>query len=1115
MHDVRQYYQYNNNCYICPTCLIVHKRFDSFTVAHFNHGQFTQSKSDTLKLCTSAEEGLDGEEEEEEDEEGPFYIWCNMEDARQYYKHHKQFLCPVCETYSVTFDEFVENHQQHARAFIRPKSTFTRPAKPINTSGISQQQQQQQQRPAMKRQYGGAMERIRLSHHTALRNCHITIEATLLDDDEDSVRNFVREHRDRLMLEFHQRLENNVEYKVQMTLLCNYHRVIKKAEEEEEDREEEKTWYVSNAAVPFVRTSEFMNDGARRLDEKMANYSSHGSNWTIQRIIKVGFIFTRHDDMCRIAGQSYIPLPASLDGPKKGLVNPQNKHDNMCFVYAILAVAKYDMIRDGNRHRVSNYTEFLNELVYNEDSMPMRIAAIPKFERQNPQYRINVMRYTAVGEDSDDNEDKEAEEEDEKEVYSNPHVALIYRSRNNDMNAQVINLLLLESEKTFHYVGVVNLNNLLNTHKGHKRIQSRWCTNCLHGFGLQSALDKHRVLCESSKVGATACVMPDKVELKFSDLHKTVSPAYVVYADFESLLVPQVDDEKRPQIHLPAAAAYLMISATSVDIQSPAPTVYKDFYGPNCIVDFLTSLEEQAKVVYDWYREFGDIEMLPLTDVELSDFTSSTHCYLCNNKFNNDKVKDHDHFTGHFVGAACNECNLARRHSSKMPFLPIVFHNLRGYDMHHIVRHAIDKFPAWNLTCIPQSSEKFLSLTAYIKGRASLRFIDSYQFLNAPLSRLVTNLDKDNDLLLTNNLSNLPDYVRNSKGIFPYSFAKTFNELEQAADSLPSIDAFYDVLTERVTVTQQDHEVACRIWRDVGCRNLKDYMMTYLKLDVFLLADVFEAFRYTVINEDNGLDLLHFYSIPGLSWSSALKSMNRPLQLLDDPTMYQFFESGIRGGMTFVNKHHVTANERTSMLYIDINNLYGWALSRKLPCSDFTWIVDDDQLLYDLVHVKLPFMDVAQCDVGYLFEVDLHTPHHLHDKLDQLPPAPITQPPPGSKVCKLLLTHEDKSHYLVHFALLQHYMSPPSSKTMCSESLLRATRANVPPLQVKSLAHSISSRTTVSTVRPLRTFANVLICVYATRTKSWLHIQARRHSNAQSPSPTTWCWPRCVKTRFV
>ena len=260
----------------------------------------------------------------------------------------------------------------------------------------------------------------------------------------------------------------------------------------------------------------------------------------------------------------------------------------MCFVYAILAVAKYDMIRDGNRHRVSNYTEFLDELVYDEDSMPMRIAAIPKFERQNPQYRINVMRYTAAAVDDDNDDKEEEEEEEEKEVYSNPNVALIYRSRNLNMNAQVINLLLLENEQHFHYVGVVNLNNLLNTHKGHKRIRPPWCANCLHGFSLQAALDKHRVLCESNKIGAMVCVMPtkDKLQLKFSDLHKTVWPAYAVYADFESLLVP-TDDESKPQIHLPASAAYLMITASSADIHSPAPTVYKSSTVPTVSLNFL------------------------------------------------------------------------------------------------------------------------------------------------------------------------------------------------------------------------------------------------------------------------------------------------------------------------------------------------------------------------------------------------------------------------------------------------------------------------------------------------------------------------------------------------
>ena len=195
-------------------------------------------------------------------------------------------------------------------------------------------------------------------------------------------------------------------------------------------------------------------------------------------------------------------------------------------------------------------------------------------------------------------------------------------------------------------------------------------------------------------------------------------------------------------------------------------------------------------------------------------------------------------------------------------------------------------------------------------------------------------------------------------------------------------------------------------------------MLLYLKLDIYLLADVFESFRETAIIEDT-LDPLHYYSIPGVSWDSALKSMPRPLELLSDHTMYNFFESGIRGGMTFVNKHRVTEHDG-ELLYIDVNNLYGWALSQKLPCSDFEWVIEADAL-HSLINA-LPQMAVDG-DEGFIFEVDLHTPPSLHNKLDQLPPAPISECPPSTSVKKLLLHHNDKTHYIIHYRLLQNFMS--------------------------------------------------------------------------------------------
>ena len=219
-------------------------------------------------------------------------------------------------------------------------------------------------------------------------------------------------------------------------------------------------------------------------------------------------------------------------------------------------------------------------------------------------------------------------------------------------------------------------------------------------------------------------------------------------------------------------------------------------------------------------------------------------------------------------------------------------------------------------------------------------------------------------------------------------------------------------------VTDVEYEYAQRLWRECGCKNLKDYLLLYLQLDVYLLADVFETFRQTALQED-GLEPLNFFSIPGLAWCSALKSLPRPLELLQDSLMYEFFENGARGGMTFVNKHCVQADSSTELLYIDVNNLYGWALSQPLPTSGFTWIHDKTELESLVAGLS---STTSSSTKGHVFEVDITVPPEWHDKLSQLPPAPISKPPPNSKVPKLLLTLESKQNYIIHHRLLQFYI---------------------------------------------------------------------------------------------
>jgi hypothetical protein len=205
--------------------------------------------------------------------------------------------------------------------------------------------------------------------------------------------------------------------------------------------------------------------------------------------------------------------------------------------------------------------------------------------------------------------------------------------------------------------------------------------------------------------------------------------------------------------------------------------------------------------------------------------------------------------------------------------------------------------------------------------------------------------------------------------------------------------------------------------------------------------------------EQDGLDPVNYFSVPGLTWDSAFKMTNATVHLLQDSTMYEFFEAGVRGGMTFVNQHHMSRNspddavegkynpelDHTELLYVDANNLYGHALSMHLPQHDFHWVEGREECRR-LVLEQLPTMNIHTTE-GFVAEVDLFIPAALHSKLDALPLAPERSEVSSDMLptymhtqlqaagqhkyhsqSKLLLTHLPKRHYVVHFALLQFYM---------------------------------------------------------------------------------------------
>ena len=101
---------------------------------------------------------------------------------------------------------------------------------------------------------------------------------------------------------------------------------------------------------------------------------------------------------------------------------------------------------------------------------------------------------------------------------------------------------------------------------------------------------------------------------------------------------------------------------------------------------------------------------LKLTPDEQISFDKAETCHICKKELLTDKVRDHCHFTGQYRGAAHNSCNLQCR---KPMILPVIFHNLQGYDAHLFIKQ-LACLPG-ELNCIPSTEEKYISLSKKIK----------------------------------------------------------------------------------------------------------------------------------------------------------------------------------------------------------------------------------------------------------------------------------------------------------------------------------------------------------------------------------------------------------------
>ena len=188
-----------------------------------------------------------------------------------------------------------------------------------------------------------------------------------------------------------------------------------------------------------------------------------------------------------------------------------------------------------------------------------------------------------------------------------------------------------------------------------------------------------------------------------------------------------------------------------------------------------------------------------------------------------------------------------------------------------------------------------------------------------------------------------------------------------------------------------------------------------------LLSDVFEAFRKTCIKEYE-LDPTYFVSASGLSWEACLKLTKVKLELLTDLDMFLMYEEGIRGGISQAIHKYAKSNNKymnsynknlisSFLQYQDANNLYGWAMSKKLPIGNFNW---DNTNSYTEEMIKNYDENIKY---GALLEADIEHPkelHKLHRYLQFLAERNVI-----NKTLKLITSFEDKEKYVVHISALK------------------------------------------------------------------------------------------------
>ena len=745
------------------------------------------------------------------------------------------------------------------------------------------------------------------------------------------------------------------------------------------------------------------------LEEIDMARDAEGSGWRFEKVEKLVLHTTRWEP---VNAGSYIELPQELKN-RKAIINMKNQ-DDKCFMWCVLRALNP---KDNHPERIDNDLKNKVDTLNMEGiQYPVSLRGIDRFEHLNPEISITVLGYN-----------------EEEKVY--PLKVSKYTGCEHD-----IVLLLIKNGENSHYCLVKNISALLSSQINNNDHKRYFCLNCFNSFKSPDSLDKHKEYCYNNEC-VKISMPPPNTFLRFKNFRYSEKAPFAIYADFESLIKPMDNCDPDPnrsytkkyQKHEPISFCYYIECFNNTlckeifndetkrkQLKSYIKTKPED---PDAIDVFIKWLEDDVKFL----ANITPKKMI-FTKEDEKQFNMASNCWICGEELGNDnKVRDHCHYTGRYRGAAHNSCNLKYR---KPESVPVFFHNLTGYDSHLFIKKLGSSNKKETIECIPNNEEKYITFTKTIitgqyknkKGEEknktfNIVFKDSLKFMSSSLGALVNNLPK-------NGFKNISKYYTpeeveliKQKGFYPYEFMDTEEKFNDT--KLPPREVFYSKLSGK-GISEKDYKHACNVWNTFKMKTFKDYHKLYNETDVLLLADVFENFRNLCLKIYR-LDPVYYYTAPGLAWDACLKMTNINLELLSDPNMLLMFEKGIRGGISIISNRYGEANNKYMgnrfnknklskyLMYLDANNLYGSAMSEKLPIHSFKWLSSGEmEKLFNNRVVQI--WEKTPC----ILEVDLEYPENLHDLHNDYPFCP-ERVECKNGVEKLIPNLRNKTKYVIHY----------------------------------------------------------------------------------------------------